>query len=56
MNANLQKTLVTTVLAFTAGAACAGSITMFSFKDTLSPEEEDRCAMTIALFSAHACV
>jgi len=33
------KTLVTTVLAFTAGAACAGSITMFSYKDTLSPEE-----------------
>lgn len=39
MNANLKKTLVTTVLAFTAGAACAGSITMFSFRDTLSPEE-----------------
>lgn len=39
MNANLKKTLVTTVLAFTAGAACAGSITMFSFRDTLSPED-----------------
>ncbi|HKS54667.1 MAG TPA: hypothetical protein VJS12_05255 [Steroidobacteraceae bacterium] len=39
MNANLKKTLVTTVLAFTAGAACAGSITMFSFTDTLSPED-----------------
>jgi hypothetical protein len=39
MNTNLKKTLVTTVLAFSAGAACAGTITMFSFKDTLSPEE-----------------
>jgi len=35
----MKKTLVTTVLAFTAGAACAGSITMFSYRDTLSPEE-----------------
>lgn len=39
MNANLKKTLVTTVLAFTAGAACAGTITMFSYTDTLSSEE-----------------
>ncbi|HEV8333334.1 MAG TPA: hypothetical protein VGQ22_18055 [Steroidobacteraceae bacterium] len=39
MNANVKKTLITTVLAFTAGAACAGTITMFSYKDTLSPEE-----------------
>jgi hypothetical protein len=39
MNANLKKTLVTTVLAFTAGAACAGSITVLSYADTLSPEE-----------------
>jgi hypothetical protein len=39
MNANLKKTLITTVLAFTAGAATAGSITMFSYRDTLSPEE-----------------
>ena len=39
MNANLKKTLITTVLAFTAGAACAGSITAFSYEDTLSPEE-----------------
>ena len=39
MNANLKKTLVTTVLAFTAGAACAGSIAAFSFNQTLSPEE-----------------
>jgi hypothetical protein len=39
MNVNLKKTLVTTVLAFTAGAACAGSIAAFSFRDTLSPEE-----------------
>lgn len=39
MNANVKKTLITTVLAFTAGAACAGSITLFSYEDTLSPEE-----------------
>ena len=39
MNANLKKTLVTTVLAFTAGAACAGSIAAFSYDDKLSPEE-----------------
>jgi hypothetical protein len=39
MKTNLQKTLVTTVLAFAAGAACAGSIAAFSYKDTLSPEE-----------------
>src|SRR4029453_13651071 len=39
MNANMKKTLITTVLAFTAGAACAGSITAFSYEGTLSPEE-----------------
>lgn len=39
MNANLKKTLITTVLAFTAGAATAGSITVLSYRDTLSPEE-----------------
>ena len=39
MNSNVKKTLITTVLAFTAGAACAGTITMFSYRDTLSPEE-----------------
>jgi hypothetical protein len=39
MNANMKKTLVTTVLAFTAGAACAGSIAAFSYNETLSPEE-----------------
>ena len=39
MNANLKKTLITTVLAFTAGVACAGSIAAFSYEDTLSPEE-----------------
>lgn len=39
MNANLKKTLVTTVLAFAAGAACAGSLTALSYTDTLSPEE-----------------
>ena len=39
MKANLKKTLVTTVLAFTAGAACAGSIVAFGFDDTLPPEE-----------------
>ena len=39
MNPNLKKTLITTVLAFTAGAACAGSIAAFSYEDTWSPEE-----------------
>jgi hypothetical protein len=39
MNANVKKTLLTTVLAFSAGAACAGSITLLSYQDTLSPEE-----------------
>jgi hypothetical protein len=39
MNANLKKTLITTVLAFTAGAAGAGSIAAFNYDDTLSPEE-----------------
>jgi hypothetical protein len=39
MNANLKKTLVTTVLAFTAGAACAGSIVAFNYNEPLSPEE-----------------
>jgi hypothetical protein len=39
MKANVKKTLITTALAFTAGAACAGSITAFSYRDTLSPEE-----------------
>jgi hypothetical protein len=39
MNTNMKKSLVTTVLAFTAGAACAGSIAAFNFKDTLSPED-----------------
>lgn len=39
MNANLKKTLVTTVLAFTAGAACAGSILTFNYSEPLSPEE-----------------
>jgi hypothetical protein len=39
MNANLKKTLVTTVLAFTAGAACAGSIAVLSYREILSPEE-----------------
>jgi hypothetical protein len=49
MNANVKKTLITTVLAFTAGAACAGSITMFSYKDTLSPEEFlDRSTVLLA--------
>ena len=37
MNANMKKTVVTTVLAFTAGAACAG--TLLSYQDKLSPEE-----------------
>ncbi len=39
MNANMKKSLISTVLAFTAGAACAASITAFSYDDTLSPEE-----------------
>ena len=39
MKANLKKTLITTALAFAAGAACAGSITAFSYRETLSPEE-----------------
>jgi hypothetical protein len=39
MKANMKKTLITAVLAFTAGAACAGSIAAFSYEDTLSPEE-----------------
>lgn len=39
MNASMKKTLITTVLAFTAGAAGAGSITAFGFTDMLSPEE-----------------
>ena len=38
MKTNL-KTLVTTFLAFAGGAACAASITAFSYDDTLSPEE-----------------
>jgi hypothetical protein len=39
MNTSMKKTLITTVLAFTAGAAGAGSITALSYRDTLSPEE-----------------
>src|SRR5688572_21740742 len=39
MNASMKKTLVTTVLAFTGGAACAASIMTYSYDDTLSPEE-----------------
>jgi hypothetical protein len=39
MNVHVKKTLITTVLAFTAGAACAGSIRMFGFEDVLSREE-----------------
>jgi hypothetical protein len=39
MNANMKKTLITTVLAFTAGVACAGSIAAFSYEDTVSPAE-----------------
>jgi hypothetical protein len=35
----MKKTLVTTVLAFAAGAACAGSIQLFSFENVLSREE-----------------
>lgn len=39
MNASMKKTLITTALAFAAGAASAGSIVAFSYDDTLSPEE-----------------
>jgi hypothetical protein len=39
MNTTLKRTLLTTALAFSAGAACAGSIAAFSFRDTLSPED-----------------
>ncbi|HEY7642584.1 MAG TPA: hypothetical protein VH814_22815 [Steroidobacteraceae bacterium] len=39
MNASLKKTLITTVLAFTAGAACAGSITLMTYEETWSPED-----------------
>ena len=39
MNTNLKRSLVTTILAFTAGAACAGSIVAFSYDDVWSPEE-----------------
>jgi hypothetical protein len=35
----MKKTLVTSILAFTGGAACAGTITVLSYKDTLTPEE-----------------
>lgn len=38
MNANM-KTLITTILAFAGGAACAASITTFRYDDALSPEE-----------------
>ena len=49
MNANVKKTLLTTVLAFSAGAACAGSITVLSYTDTLSPEEFlDRSTVLLA--------
>ena len=39
MNTSMKKTLMTIILAFTAGAAGAGSITAFSYEDALSPEE-----------------
>ncbi len=39
MNTSMKKTFVTTILAFAAGAACAGSIAMFSYDDVLLPEE-----------------
>ena len=38
MNANLKRTLVTTALAFTAGAACAGSIA-FTYEETWTPQD-----------------
>ena len=38
MKANM-KTLITTILAFMAGAAGAGSITAFNFDEPLSPDE-----------------
>ena len=39
MNANMKKSLISTVLAFTGGAACAASIMAFSYEDTLSPDQ-----------------
>lgn len=39
MTTSIKKTLVTSILAFTTGAACAGSISLFSFREPLSPEE-----------------
>jgi hypothetical protein len=57
MNATMKKTPITTVLAFTAGAACAGSIAAFSYDDRLSPEEflarADVLLLEIADLGAH---
>ena len=39
MNAKMKTTLISTALAFSAGAACAASITAFSYRDRLSPED-----------------
>jgi hypothetical protein len=35
----MKKSIIIATLAFTAGAACAGSIVAFSYKDVLSPED-----------------
>jgi hypothetical protein len=57
MNANMKKTLITTALAFTAGAACAGSMAAFGYEDRLSPEEflarADVLLVEIADLGAH---
>lgn len=57
MNTSVKRTLVSTILAFTAGAACAGSIAAFSYEDKLSPEEflarADVLLVEIADLGAH---
>lgn len=57
MNAKMKNSLITTVLAFAAGAACAGSIAAFSYEDKVSPEEflarADVLLVEIADLGAH---
>lgn len=57
MNTKMKKSLITTVLAFTAGAACAGSIVALSYEEKLSPEEflarADVLLVEIADLGAH---
>jgi hypothetical protein len=35
----MKKTIITASLAFAAGAACAGGVIAFGYKETLQPEE-----------------